>query len=378
VEGLRLELRQDAPIALDARFETAPGEVMALVGPSGSGKTTLLRSIAGLYRPREGRVSVDDEVWFDTSNGTNLPPHLRRAGLVFQSYALFPHMTAIDNIVAALDHLPAARRRARAAELLALVHLPGLEDRLPANLSGGQQQRVAVARALAREPRVLLLDEPFSAVDRETRERLYRELAAMRTRLSMPLILVTHDLNEALMLADKISLLHHGRTLQHGLPADVLSHPVSMQAARLLGHRNLFTARVVEQRPDAGFTIIEWNGQRLEAAARSEYRPGDRVAWVVPVSRVVLHRRDRPSRGTTENPISGIVVEHLLLGDTTVSTLQVEGGERHAITFQVPSHVAQRNRLAVGERASVSLLAEAIHLMAPETPRGARPSDPET
>ena len=363
--GLRVELRQDAPIPLAARFDAAPGELLALVGPSGSGKTTILRTIAGLYRPHEGRVSVDDQVWFDSGSGLWLAPHRRRAGLVFQSYALFPHMTAIDNVEAALDHLPAARRRERAAELLALVHLPGLEDRYPANLSGGQQQRVAVARALAREPRVLLLDEPFSAVDRETRERLYRELVAMRRRLSMPVVLVTHDLNEALMLADNLGLLRHGRTLQHGRPMDVLQHPVSVETARLLGHRNIFTATVIEQRPEPGFTIIDWNGHRIEAAAKLQYRVGDTVAWMVPASKVLLHRRDRPSRGTTENPVSGIVSEHLLLGDTTVSVLRVNDLEQLAITFQVPAHVAERNGLAVGERASVSLLAAAIHLMPP-------------
>ena len=363
--GLRVEPRQSAPIPLAARFDAAPGELLALVGPSGSGKTTILRTIAGLYRPREGRVSVDDQVWFDSGSGLWLAPHRRRAGLVFQSYALFPHMTAIDNVKAALDHLPAARRRERAAELLALVHLPGLEDRYPANLSGGQQQRVAVARALAREPRVLLLDEPFSAVDRETRERLYRELVAMRRRLSMPVVLVTHDLNEALMLADNLGLLRHGRTLQHGRPMDVLEHPVSVEAARLLGHRNIFTATVVEQRPEPGFTIIDWNGHRIEAAAKPQCRVGDTVAWMVPASKVLLHRRDRPSRGTTENPVSGTISEHLLLGDTTVSVLRVNDLEQLAITFQVPAHVAERNGLAVGERASVSLLAAAIHLMPP-------------
>jgi len=365
VDGLRVELGQNAPIPLAARFDAAPGEVLALVGPSGSGKTTILRSIAGLYRPREGRVSVGDEAWFDSGSGVCVAPHRRRAGLVFQSYALFPHMTAIDNVAAALDHLPAAGRRRRAAELLELVHLPGLENRHPANLSGGQQQRVAVARALAREPRVLLLDEPFSAVDRETRERLYRELAAMRRRLSMPVVLVTHDLNEALMLADNLSLLHRGRTLQHGRPADVLQHPISVQAARLLGHRNIFTATVVEQRPEPGFTIIDWNGHRIEAAAMSQYRVGDTVAWLVPASKVLLHRRDRPSRGTTENPLSGTISEHLLLGDTTVSVLRVDEQAQRAISFQVPSHVAERNGLGVGERASVSLLAAAIHLMPP-------------
>jgi molybdate transport system ATP-binding protein len=368
MDGLTVDLAQDAPIPLTARIRAAPGEVLGLVGPSGSGKTTILRAIAGLYRPREGRVGVDGEVWFDSSAAYCLPPHERRCGLVFQSYALFPHMTAVGNIVAALAHLSPGRRRERAAELLALVHLTGLEDRYPVSLSGGQQQRIAVARALAREPRVLLLDEPFSAVDRETRERLYRELAAMRRRLSMPVVLVTHDLNEALMLADKLSLLRHGRTLQHGEPAQVLAQPDSVEAARLLGHRNVFTARVLEQQPARGFTIIEWQGHRLEAAANGRYRPGDAVAWMVPASKVVLHRRDRPSRGTTENPLSGTISEHLLLGDTTVSALRVDQGEQPALSFRVPIHVAERNGLGVGERASVSLLAAAIHLMPPGDP----------
>jgi len=375
MHGLRVELQQDAHIPLAAQLEAAPAEVLALVGPSGSGKTTILRAIAGLYRPTQGRVRVDDAVWFDSSAGICLAPHRRRAGLVFQNYALFPHMTAIDNVAAGLAHLPASRRRQRAAELLALVHLPGLENRYPANLSGGQQQRVAVARALAREPRVLLLDEPFSAVDRETRERLYRELAAMRRRLSMPVLLVTHDLNEALMLADKLVLLRRGRTLQYGRPADVLARPDSVEAARLLGHRNIFSATVLEQRPERGLTLIDWNGHRLECAAAAAFAVGDCVAWMVPASKVVLHRRHRPSRGTAENPLSGTISEHLLLGDSTVSVLRVDGRESLAVTFRVPIHVAERNHLAVGERASVSLLAAAIHLMPPdETSTGEIPA----
>ncbi len=361
--GLRVDLRQDSPIPLDAKFTCAPGEVLALVGPSGSGKSTILRIIAGLYRPREGQVSVDEEAWLDTGKGIAVRPHCRAAGIVFQNYALFPHMTAIGNINAALESLPPLERRHRAESLLQMVNLAGLDERRPAELSGGQQQRVAVARALAREPKVLLLDEPFSAVDRQTRERLYRELAIMRRRLSMPVVLVTHDLTEALMLADSLCLLHRGRTLQHGRPFEVMQRPATVEVARLVGQRNIFTGTVVEQSSDFGFTIVDWNGHRIEAAYAPQFREGETVAWLVPHSKVLLHRRDRPSRGTTENPVSGVISEHVLLGDTTVSVLNVEGHDDLGITFQVPAHVADRNRLGTGEQASVSLLAQAIHLM---------------
>ena len=368
--GLSVDLRQELPIPLDARFTCARGEVLALVGPSGSGKSTILRIIAGLYRPRDGQVRVDDETWLETGRGLAVPPHRRAAGIVFQNYALFPHMTAVGNVSAALEDLPLSERRQRAESLLRLVNLEGLEDRRPAELSGGQQQRVAVARALAREPKVLLLDEPFSAVDRQTRERLYRELAIMRRRLSMPVVLVTHDLSEALMLADSLCLLHRGRTLQHGRPLDVMQRPATVEAARLVGQRNIFTGTVVAQDAAKGFTIIDWNGYRIEAASAPEFREGDTVAWLVPHSKVLLHRRDRPSRGTAENPVSGVISEHVALGDTTISVLSVEGRDDLAITFQVPAHVADRNRLALGERASVSLLASAIHLMPPPADSG--------
>jgi len=370
--GLAVRLEQPGPIPLDVGLDCAPGEVTALVGPSGSGKSTILRAIAGHYRARAGRVAVGGQVWFDASARIDVPPHARRAGLVFQSYALFPHMSAAANVAAALGHLPAAERPARARALLALVHLAGLESRLPAELSGGQQQRVAVARALAREPEALLLDEPFSAVDRATRERLYRELAEMRRRLAMPVVLVTHDLDEALMLADRVVLLQRGKTIQHGLPYEVLAHPASVQAARLLGLRNLFAGTVLDHGPDAGPTLLGWRGYALEARRQASFAPGSAVSWVIPSARIVLHRRDRPSRGEHENPVRGIIKETVVLGDTTHATLLVDGDEQAPLQFSVPTHVAGRNQLAAGGEAAVSLLADAIHLMAPE-PRGDLP-----
>lgn len=371
--GLALRLAQPGPIPLDATLHCAAGEVTALVGPSGSGKSTLLRAIAGHYRARAGRIAVNGEVWFDSQAGIDLAPHVRRAGLVFQSYALFPHMSALENVAAALGHLPAACRPARARELLDLVHLTGLEARRPAELSGGQQQRVAVARALAREPAVLLLDEPFSAVDRSTREKLYRELADMRRRLAMPVVLVTHDLDEALMLADRLVLLQRGATIQDGAPYEVLAQPASVQAARLLGLRNLFTGTVAEHRAESGATLLRWRGHTLEARLSPAFAPGTTAAWVIPSSRVVLHRRDRPSRGEHENPLAGVIRDAVVLGDTTHATLLVDADEAAPLQFSVPTHVAHRNRVAQGGPASVSLLADAIHLMPPEAPARAGP-----
>jgi molybdate transport system ATP-binding protein len=359
--GLDVRIRQAAPIPLDATLACAPGEVLALVGPSGGGKSTLLRAIAGTWRPPSGRVTVGGETWFDAEAGIHVPAHLRRVGMVFQSYALFPHMTALGNVAAALGHLPRGGRDARARALLGQVHLTGLEDRLPSALSGGQQQRVAVARALARAPKVLLLDEPFSAVDKATRQRLYREIADLRRGLAMPVILVTHDLDEAMMLADRMTVLHRGRTLQTGTPEEVATRPVSTEVARLVDQRNLFRGTVERHSPDA--TFLRWAGMSLEAAPRPEIPAGEVVDWIVPDGFVVLHRRDRPSRGERENPVAGRIESVLPIGQTASVTFRPERDPSLPIQFSVPLHVARRNDLAPDAEATVSLLASGIHLM---------------
>ncbi len=364
--GLSLSLKQERPIPLAAAFDCAPGELLALVGPSGSGKTTILRSVAGLCSPSSGRIAVNGEVWFDTQEGIDVPAYRRRAGMVFQHYALFPHMSAIGNVAAALDRLPGAKRSARAAELLSLVNLGGLEQRRPAQLSGGQQQRVALARALARDPAVLLLDEPFSAVDRATRQRLYRELAELRQALNIPVVLVTHDLNEAVMLADRICVLHHGRTLQAGAPDDILERPDTAQVARLVGLSNVFLGSILEHQPQRDRTLVAWDGQGLEVLHAPRFPAGSRVAWVIPDGYVVLHRRDRPSRGEHENPVAGRVASLVPIGQNAHLTIRLKGHDEAPLQFSVPLHVARRNRVAAGVDIVVSLLAEGIHLMPPE------------
>lgn len=233
-DGVSVNLRQQVPIPLDVTFSVAPREVLALVGPSGSGKSTTLRSIAGLYRPAAGRITCNGSVWLDQITGICIPARQRRVGLVFQSYALFPHLTAIENVMEALGDLPMDDRRQQAGALLGRLHLDTVIDRKPASLSGGEQQRVAVARALARRPEVLLLDEPFSAVDRVTRRRLRRELAELRDELSMPVILVTHDLDDAVRLADRLCVIDRGEIIQTGFVDEVMKRPATPAVAALL------------------------------------------------------------------------------------------------------------------------------------------------
>ncbi len=369
-EGLSVTLSQSSPIVLDCALECAPGELLALVGPSGSGKTTVLRSIAGLNRPSQGRISCGADTWLDTQQGIDLAPQVRRAGMVFQSYSLLPHLSAQENVALALLDLPKGERIRQAQDWLARVHLHGLEARHPGELSGGQQQRVAMARALARAigngpaPAVLLLDEPFSAVDQVTRRKLQQELARLRRELAIPIVLVTHDLDEARMLADRMVLLHHGVNLQNGPPEEVMSRPANAAVARLIGQTNLFEG-VVGGRGDEGATSLDWLGLSLEVAAESEFAPGTKVCWVIPPEGVHLHRRGRPYPGEGSNRVSGRIEDRLALGPFTHVTLRpARGGP--PLAFSLPSHIALQDAIVPGAEATVTLLPQAIHLMPAE------------
>jgi molybdate transport system ATP-binding protein len=357
--GLRVAVNQAGPIPLAAEFVCQPGELLALVGPSGSGKTTLLRTIAGLYRPQSGRVECAGEVWFDAERKHSLSPQRRQVGIVFQDYALFPHLTASQNIQLPLRHLPQPQRHEQAEQWLAKVRLDGLGKRYPNALSGGQRQRVALARALARDPKVLLLDEPFSAVDQVTRRRLQRELALLRQQIDIPIVLVTHDLEEAAALADQICVLHNGASLQQAAPEALFRRPASPLIARLLDRHNLFEGVVVDVE---GQPRLKWGETYLEVAEGIVDLPlGETVAWYLPPSDIVLHRRDRPSYGERENPLAAKVEELVVLGGITSVSLRVHHGDM--LRFDIATHAARRNQLTRGAVVNVSLLAAGIHLM---------------
>lgn len=220
--SIALRLTHGASFTLDVAFEVPPG-ITVLFGPSGSGKSTILAAIAGLARPSGGRIALGAEVWFDARTRENKPIHERRVAFVFQSLALFPHMTAAENAAYGIDRaLPKDERRRRALASLTRFHVAHLADRRPATFSGGEAQRVALARAFAMEPRAMLLDEPFSALDFTLRHQFIGELRAAAHELGVPILHVTHHRNEARVLGDRAVLLDHGAVRAQGLIADVL------------------------------------------------------------------------------------------------------------------------------------------------------------
>jgi molybdate transport system ATP-binding protein len=219
-------------------------ELMAILGLSGSGKTMTLQCIAGLTRPDEGYIELGGKVLFDSATGINLPPQKRRVGFVFQNYALFPHMTVGENVAYSIRDLPTLEVREKVAHLLGMMNINSLSKRYPRQLSAGQQQRVAIARALAPDPEVLLLDEPFSALDSQLRERLELELLTLQREYRGSMLLVTHDLAEGYKLGAKVAVYQAGRIAQCDTRQRVFSAPVNRTVARLTGVRNLMDGYV--------------------------------------------------------------------------------------------------------------------------------------
>ena len=315
---LAVELQKQLPgFALDADWKVDDG-VVVLFGPSGAGKSLTLQCMAGLVRPDSGSIRVGNRVLYDSTRGINVPTRDRRLGVVFQGYALFPHLTVTENIGFGLSHLPHSMRRARVAEMLERLGLGSVRDLRPVMLSGGQQQRVALGRALAVDPDLLLLDEPLSALDGPTRRALREDLAQALRGFGKTAVLVTHDLPEACQLADQIVVYDRGRVLQAGAKTEVLARPASPAVAAALGIRNILEAEVLEATPE--FITLGWRGRRIHAANWPD-RPdlpvaGRRVGFSVRPELVRLVRKDRPGiEGERRiNLIRGTVVGEVDMG----------------------------------------------------------------
>jgi molybdate transport system ATP-binding protein len=390
MSGLQVQLRSASPIRLEAEFDCGAGELVALVGPSGSGKTSMLRAIAGLWTPADvqGRIQVAGQAWLDTAAGVQLSPQERRAGLVFQHYALFPHMSAHANVALAAG---AGWSAGDVQALLARLGLAALTARRPSQLSGGQQQRVALARALVRVmpdpvtvsrvldlpghvPGVLLLDEPFSAVDAPTRQTLYRELAALRQKVSVPMVLVTHDLAEARRLADRVVIVDAGQTLQTGEPARVFASPRNARVAELVGIQNHFNGRFFKDQP--GWARLSWTdlgapGQAIDLRVidKNKIDDGTAVTWVLNGEQVdvladghdVGPIDDHADAGTTR--LRCRLVEVLSLGEISLCTLSPEGLSGQVITLNLTTRLLLRLNVAAGGWVQLLITPAALHIM---------------
>jgi molybdate transport system ATP-binding protein len=304
---LRVEARTRlGALDLDVALEVGAGECLALAGPSGAGKTSVLRVVAGLLRPEEGVVEASGESWLDTGRDIDLPPERRSCGYVFQEYALFPRMSAWQNVAYPLR---GPDRRERAFALLERFGMRELADSRPATLSGGERQRVAVARALAREPQVLLLDEPLSALDARTRAGAARELGAVLRAAAVPTLLVTHDFAEAAALSDRVGIIDAGRVLQEGTPSELAATPRSAFVADFTG-AVVLTGRATGG-PD-GLTRIALDGG---GTVTSTDRGDGAVAVSVYPWEISVEPASEPPRGSAQNRLPADVLSITAVGN---------------------------------------------------------------
>jgi len=328
--------------AHDVGFEVPQGKLFTLLGPSGCGKTTTLRSIAGLERPRVGEIVIGGDVVYSSARSVFVPPNQRGLGMVFQSYAIWPHMTVYEN---AAFPLRVGRRRfsrreidERVMRVLGTVDLADMAQREATKLSGGQQQRLALARALVMEPRVLLLDEPLSNLDAKLRERMRFELKRLQRELGITTVYVTHDQSEALALSHAIAVMNRGRIEQIGTPRDVYERPVNQFVADFVGTTNFLEATVSGTDGAAGFYRVRCELGELKAHAHETLSAADKV--VLSVRPEDIHLSE--SRPDGENVWQGTVDQKVFLGET--ADWQVAIGER-----RLQSRVHPSLRTRVGE-----------------------------
>ena len=299
----------DNPILKGVAMTLNRGEVVSLLGPSGSGKTTLLRAVAGLEAPHEGRILIGDKVVFDKAKDIDIPAEGRNLGLVFQSYALWPHKTVFDNVAYALKLRSISRadvgtRVQAALEQLSLGHLA---SRFPHQLSGGQQQRVALARALVYNPPVILLDEPLSNLDAKLREEARAWLRELIMRMQLSALCVTHDQAEALAMSDRILLLNGGKIEQQGTPEEMYSSPETLFTAEFMGSNNRLPGRVAEIRD--GAALLEGDGWRLWGTAKAGAASGSDGIGMIRLERI------RIAEGPGDNRLAAKLSTSMYLGD---------------------------------------------------------------
>ena len=340
-------------LRLDVELSVERGECVALAGPSGAGKTSVLRVAAGLLRPERGRVEAEGETWLDTERGIDVPAERRRCGYVFQHYALFPHLSAWQNVAYPLHGLARGERRARALDLLDRFGLAGLADARPHTLSGGERQRVAVARALARQPEVLLLDEPLSALDARTRAAAGRELLGVLRESEAPAVLVTHDFAEAAQLGDRVGIIDRGRVVQQGTASELAATPRSSFVADFTGA--VVLTGIARQGAD-GLTQVELDGGGTVTSTDAGAGP---VAVSVYPWEIAVESPDDEPHGSAQNRVTAEVVSVTTVGNRV--RLGLAGPQ--ALVAEITLASAERLELHPGARVTATWKATVTRLV---------------
>ncbi|MDR5861679.1 polyamine ABC transporter ATP-binding protein [Halomonas campisalis] len=342
MEIRRVSKRFDEVLAVDdVNLTIRRGEIFALLGGSGSGKSTLLRMLAGFEKPSEGQILLEGQ---DISR---TPPYERAINMMFQSYALFPHMTVAENIAFGLkqDKLPKAEIRERVAEMLKLVHMEGYAKRKPHQLSGGQRQRVALARSLAKRPRLLLLDEPMGALDKKLRTEMQLEVVEILERVGVTCIMVTHDQEEAMTMADRVAIMSDGWIVQVGSPMDVYESPANRMVAEFVGTVNLFAGEIVVDEADHCVIDSPELGRRIRIDHGISTPADERGVWVAVRPEKTLMSRERPAGDF--NWAAGTVEDIAYLGG--LSVYFVRTGQGHLVKVSLANTTRRSERPSWGD-----------------------------
>ncbi|MDA1311198.1 MAG: ABC transporter ATP-binding protein [Proteobacteria bacterium] len=304
-------------VAVDSvSFEIPEGALVTFLGPSGCGKTTTLRMVAGLEKPDSGLIKLGADVVYDSASGVAVPAERREIGMVFQSYAIWPHMTVANNVAFPLKirRMPSSDIARLVTDALKLVQLDAYADRYPSQLSGGQQQRVALARAIVFQPRILLLDEPLSNLDAKLREEMRGEIRDLQLRLGITTLFVTHDQDEALSLSDLVAVMHEGRIVQVGGPREIYEHPKTRFVANFVGWTNFLSAELIDRK------TARVQGKKFEVAGK-DLNPGGAVHLAIRPEDVLVEE----NQTSISNVLDGRVRTSMFMGSYTVVEIEVDG-----------------------------------------------------
>jgi molybdate transport system ATP-binding protein len=355
---LEVSIKRTLPgFKLDISF-SIDQEILAILGPSGSGKTMTMHCIAGLTQPDEGLIKLNNKILYDSTHKINLSPQMRKVGFVFQNYALFPHLTVNENIAYGIRYLTQPEIKEKVDQLLEAMNIHELDQRYPRQLSGGQQQRVALARALAPEPEILLLDEPFSALDTQVKERLELELLSLQNYYKGNILLVTHNLTEGYKMASKIAVYDSGRIIQCDSKQTVITSPANHAVARLTGVRNLFKGTIVEIQKDSLLVLVPELDEKIRVEPKGILNPVLDQQVTIGIRPEYVHLSDNPVENTLK-----CVVDRIVEGISTADCffyVHSKTGSRHWIEAILSK--SDLERISVGREYYLHLHPEHLNI----------------